>query len=167
MPPDNTSYIVSNTAGFFPITVDVVPYIASITNPAGQGLTSDVIRSSTGRYSIEVSAANKFNVSGFNLGAAGYLPTAYVSPTTISAPAGQNPAVTFVSSTSIQVAKTMASLRFGWLTVFVNGVPSVNNLNSNGSNVAGTYYNKEVNPANPSARSGRTTATSGSGQPQP
>ncbi len=106
--------------------MDVVPYITGIANPANQGLTTDVLRSSTGKYSVEFHASNVFNVAGFNLGSATVAPAARVSAAPISAPSGLAPATSFVSSTAATVSKNLT--RSGYLTLFVNGVPSVNNL---------------------------------------
>ncbi|TAH55003.1 MAG: hypothetical protein EWM51_04440 [Treponema sp.] len=118
--------------------VDVVPYISSITNPTG--LSVDVLRGSTGKYSVEYHATNTLTVNGFNLGAAGNLPSARVSPAVITAPAGLAPATTLVSAQQITVSKALT--RSGYLTVFVNSIPSLNNVTD--TNTAEYHSEKEV-----------------------
>jgi hypothetical protein len=118
--------------------MDVVPYIDGITDP--NGLSADVLRSSTGKYSIIYHASNTLSVSGFNLGSAGFLPTAYVSPAVIAAPAGLNPTAGFVSSKGMTVSKALT--RSGYLTVFVNTIPSLNNLTED--NVAEYLKEKDL-----------------------
>lgn len=109
------------------------------------GLAADVIRGSSGAYSIEQHATNTFTVLGFNLGNGTYLPSVSVSPSVITAPAGQAPLTSIVSSTEIRVAKAEANLaRSGYATVFVNSIPSINNLNDDTHE-----HNEEYNEANP------------------
>jgi hypothetical protein len=132
--------------------IDVVPYISAITDP--NGLTSDVLRSSTGKYSVGSSTSNTLTVQGYNLGSASYLPSSYISAAPITTPSGQNPATTFVSTSQVNVAKTMSTIKSGWLTIFVNGVPSTNNLNNNAANLttfsgSTVNYNTEVDPTKP------------------
>ncbi|NLJ47459.1 MAG: hypothetical protein GX430_12995, partial [Treponema sp.] len=107
------------------ITVDVVPYITKISNPAGQGGLSDtVIRSSRGRYSIEYHATNFFRASGFNLSGA----VAHVSSVPIDTqPGTTNLTVAATTSTTVDIRKSFNLS--GYLTLFVNGIPSINNLN--------------------------------------
>ncbi len=107
------------------LAVDVVPYITRISNPAGQGGLSDtVIRSSRGRYSIEYHATNYFRASGFNLSGA----VAHVSSTAIDTqPGTTNLTVAATTTTTVDIRKNFSLS--GYLTLFVNGMPSINNLN--------------------------------------
>jgi hypothetical protein len=130
-----------NTPGTSSITVDIVPYITDIVNPFNEGLSSDVIRSSTGKYSMDFHATNEFTVYGFNLGSGGYPPSASLSPGVITAPGGLSPAATLVNDTEITVRKNVN--RSGFLTIFVNGIPSINNITTNNS----PEYRKEIDPA--------------------
>ncbi len=109
------------------LAVDVVPYITKVSNPVGQGGLSDaVIRSSTGRYSIESHASNSFRVTGFNLSGA----VAHVSAAIIDTQPGTvNLNVIATTATTVDIGKNFTGT--GFLTVFVNGIPSINNLNDN------------------------------------
>ena len=110
------------------LTVDVVPYITRVFNPTGQGGLSDtVIRSSRGRYSIEYHATNYFRASGFNLSGA----VAHVSSAAIDTqPGTTNLTVAATTTTTVDIRKNFALS--GYLTIFVNGIPSINNLNDPG-----------------------------------
>lgn len=122
-------YLDSNQKASY--QVDVVPYITGIENTAAQttGLTLDVLRGAHGTYSIEQHATNTFKVNGFNLGGAGYLPSSSVSATPITSPSGTAPITSLVSSNELTISKAAANLgRSGYYTVFVNTVPSINNI---------------------------------------
>jgi hypothetical protein len=136
------------------VPVDVVPYITGITNDSGKGLDNGVLRSSTGKYSMDASASDSFNVTGFNLGGKDPAPLedapqAYISLAAITVASGQQPVATFVSSSSITVKKTMTTLRSGYLTVFVHGVASINNLDDDEAGLGVGRYNKETSAARP------------------
>ncbi|MCA1755618.1 MAG: hypothetical protein LC641_13175, partial [Spirochaeta sp.] len=128
------------------ITVDVVPYIARVLNPLGQGgLSSDVIRSATGAYSVEQHPTRVFRAEGFNLDGA----VAHLSPGSISTqPATLNLGVSGTTPTSVDVSKDFNAS--GYLTLFVNGIASLNNLNDDSE-----PYNQEATMADP--RSSRWT----------
>jgi hypothetical protein len=107
--------------------VDVVPYISSISNDDYQGLSDDVFRSSTGKYSVDYHASNSINVYGFNLGSGTSLPDVRLSASPISIVTGSTGTTeSFVTDTEITVDKNLT--RSGFLTVFVNNIPSINNL---------------------------------------
>ncbi|MEW6564598.1 MAG: Ig-like domain-containing protein [Spirochaetota bacterium] len=115
---------------------DVVPYITAITNTTG-GLTTDVLRGSTGKYSLDYHATNTITVSGFNLAGA----SARISPAPINTPSGT--ALTVNSSTNTTAVIPRNFNRSGWLTLFVNSLATVNNLNDNTVQSGGVFYNKE------------------------
>jgi len=116
------------TAGSRPIkTVDVVPYITSVTDP--NGLSTDVLRGSTGKYSIGAHATNTLTVRGYNIGSSGVTPAVWVSPTAAVPTAGTAPGTTWISSNEVRVSKNLT--RSGWLTALVSAVPSVNNVSRN------------------------------------
>jgi hypothetical protein len=147
----NTSFIIANTNDTavvgYQIAVDVVPYMTSLVNTTGQGgLGTDVLRSSTGKYSLDYDNLNNYTitVSGFNLsGATAYLSSAPISTTT----GGTALTVTGTTATSATIRRNL--LKSGYLTLFVGGVPTGNNLNQNGAVSGTTYFNREVNPINP------------------
>ncbi|TVR55888.1 MAG: hypothetical protein EA426_14430 [Spirochaetaceae bacterium] len=120
--------------------VDVVPYITRVTNPVGQGGLSDaVLRSSSGRYSIESHPTRFFRVSGFNLLGA----EAHISPTPIDVhPGTTNMTVASGNATTVDLRKTITNS--GYLTLFVNGVASINNVNDNSQE-----YHSESSVMNP------------------
>ena len=122
------------------IDVDVVPYITRITNPVGQGGLSDaVLRSSSGRFSIESHPTRYFRVFGFNLMGA----DSHISPAPLDThPGSTNVTVITGNATSLDLAKTITNS--GYLTVFVNGVASINNLNDNAQ-----PYHSEASVMNP------------------
>ncbi len=122
------------------ITIDVVPYIMKISNPSGQGgLADTVIRSSTGRYGVEYDEDYYFQVSGFNLAGA----VAHVSSSAVSEqPGSTNLSVVGTTSTTVNVLKNFSLS--GYLTVFVNGIPSINNLNK-----ADAEYHSEASASDP------------------
>ena len=122
------------------LTVDIVPYITGISNPAGQGgLSGTVIRSSTGRYGMDSHGTNYFRVTGFNLSGA----VAHISAT----PPGTQPGTTnlTVAATTATTADIRKNFSLsGYLTVFVGGIPSANNLND-----PGAPYHSEASPGDP------------------
>ena len=101
------------------VTVDVAPYITSIVDPTG--ISPNVLRGSTGRYSIR-NDGNALTVRGYNFGTSA--PTVYVGSDTaagVSARQANN-----------QLTFTKSLTRSGYLTVRVGGVDSFNNVNDNG-----------------------------------
>ncbi len=149
------AYTVFTHSGVAALSLDVVPYITGIANEANKGLANAVLRSASGKYSVDEYSAGanpnsgSLQLAGFNLGNASYQAQANVSPSAITAynaglPA---PAVTGTTGTALTVAKTAA--KSGYLTVFVNDVPSVNNLNGNASAHGSDKYNAEVDTAKP------------------
>ncbi|WP_238565761.1 beta strand repeat-containing protein [Spirochaeta lutea] len=122
------------------LDVDAVPYITRIYNPSGQGgLSETVIRTARGAYSLENSAGDDFRIEGFNLSGA----SVYVSDTAIDTQPGAGALTTSAGSTSsIDVEKNLPGS--GFLTVFVNGIPSLNNLND-----LNAEYNSEAVATNP------------------
>ncbi len=127
-----TAYTIYLDAHQSPLyQVDVVPYITGIANSANKGLANTVLRGANGTYSMDIdtdTVNNRMQVSGFNFGVAA---SARISPAVITAPSGEAPAVTYVSASSVTIAKTFTNGRSGYLTVFVNSVPSINNLSNN------------------------------------
>ncbi|MBE3063477.1 MAG: hypothetical protein IMZ69_00435, partial [Spirochaetes bacterium] len=115
--------------GTAPLSVDVLPYVTSITDPSG--LSTDVLRSSNGKYSIQKHATNTLTVRGYNLGRAGYAPTSWVSPTNTAWASGSSASPTWSSVNEILVSKNWT--RSGHLTIAVNTQPSGNNLDNNGN----------------------------------
>jgi hypothetical protein len=108
-------------------TVDVAPYITSIVDSTG--LSSDVLRGATGKYSISSHATNRISVRGYNLGTGSVAPAAWVSPTAANPTAGTAPGTTWISRNEVQVSKNLT--RSGYLTVIVSTIPSVNNFTLN------------------------------------
>jgi hypothetical protein len=135
----DTASNVQNTLSGGNIAVDVAPYITSMTD--GTGLPAAVLRGATGAYSITKST-NTLNVYGYNLGRSGYAPTAWSGLAATSYVAGGNTANAVPTPDStypvnlITVTKNWS--RSGYLTVTVNSVPSVNNLDTNSSNSEST-----------------------------
>ena len=118
-------------------TVDVVPYITSITDPTG--LPATILRGSNGGYSITSSATNKLTAYGYNLGRTSFQATAW-SGSTVAAYATGVPNANTANSgaltldatyptNTVQVTKNWT--RSGYLTLVVNSVPSGNNLDNN------------------------------------
>ena len=127
--------------------VDVVPYVSGITNVNGLfGVSNDVIRSSTGKYSIDISTdvTNTWQISGWNFSA----PTVFISDTIDhTAPTSVNISGQIDSSTSttITMDKDFGANDFsGYLTVVVGGIPTYNNRNT-----PGLPQSDESNPALP------------------
>ncbi|GAB6089046.1 beta strand repeat-containing protein [Spirochaeta dissipatitropha] len=120
--------------------VDVVPYISGIINPAGQfGISEVVLRSATGIYSIDNRAGQIFRIDGFNLSSG----NAYLT----SAAIGIEPSVgdalnSTENGSALDIDRNLAGS--GYLTVFVNGIASLNNLNNNDAD-----YNQEEQFGNP------------------
>ncbi len=141
----------SNTQTSYPdvdynlMTVDVVPYISSIENISGFGISNSVLRSSTGKYSIDkdTSVSNLLTVKGFNLGSGS--PSVFISTSTAAPTAGEDISANVQSggtNTTFSLIKDI--LYSGYLTVSVNSVYSLNNSNNNSSSV-----NQEQNPGIP------------------
>ncbi len=120
--------------------VDVVPYITRVYNPVGQGgLSEGVIRSSSGRYVLANRPGNSFRAEGYNLGGA----TAYVTAAPISAEPGAGGLTVTANTTNYaDIEKNLTSS--GYLTLFVNGVASINNQNK-----VAAPYNSEIDTSNP------------------
>lgn len=129
--------------GYNAMTVDVVPYIVSITTPVRNqgGLKNDNIRSSSGKYSVIRGTNDTFiTVSGFNLnpGAVRLVKTSALetaSPTSGTAARYSN---VLSDYTGFSMSNNIAVS--GYLEVFVNGVRSINNINDNS-----LEYNNEEN----------------------
>jgi hypothetical protein len=110
-------------------TVDVIPYIASVIDP--NGLSSDVLRGSTGKYSIS-SNANTLTLYGYNFGGTGYAPVSFLSATKDWTSGGSQIAATpdtTYKSTKVAVSKSWS--RSGYLTLVVNSEGSGNNYDDN------------------------------------
>jgi len=126
-------------------TVNVVPYITSIENETGEGLSNSVIRGSDGAYSMNYSdpqpqtppsPPENMIVKGFNLKpASGSTTTAKIGSSTV--------AVSDVTATSIKVSKKADS---GELVVTVGTVESINNKVD-----VDKPYNQEKDITNPSS----------------
>ena len=136
------------------VTIDVVPYITSITDPTG--LSNDVLRGATGRYSIS-SSANTLTVTGYNLGRPGFEPSSRNSREPEGWPTGTAGTATIAAamdgsfpSNSISVSKNWT--RSGYLTVVVNGTPSGNNLNTNPNAARTTNLNNDEWGSDPRTR---------------
>ncbi|MBN1699945.1 MAG: Ig-like domain repeat protein [Spirochaetales bacterium] len=115
---------------------DVVPYISSISNASGYGLSIDVLRSSTGKYSIDYdlnsNPSNYFIVSGYNLGGPNNV---RISSAPITSPSGLDITGNITGTptqTQLRIRKQIT--RSGYLTVFINGVPTLNNMNADTDN---------------------------------
>jgi hypothetical protein len=124
--------------------MDIVPYISAIETPVrtSGGLKGNNIRSADGKYSIMRVNANTIRIRGFNLAPASangvriltqaqqnsYNPTAPAAGTALASTAvpGTPP------NTSYDLTN-MASLTSGWLTVYTNGIGTLNNINNNNS----------------------------------
>jgi len=132
-------------ANYNAMTVDVVPYIRSIQNTSGYGVSNSVLRSSTGKYSIDkdTSTSNLLIVNGFNLG--GGSPTVFISTNASNPAAGEDISTNVQgggSNTSFSITKDL--LYSGYFTVSVNSVYSLNNSNDNSR-----IFNQEQNPSIP------------------
>ncbi|MBN2651306.1 MAG: hypothetical protein JXR63_02905 [Spirochaetales bacterium] len=111
-------------ADIYSVDVNVYPYILSVVNEA-TGLSSDVLRSAQGYYSINLDASDNLIVTGFNFHSSA---TAYLSDTAISATGdGTALTTTYVSKTQVKVSKDISTS--GYLTIFNGSIPSINNLN--------------------------------------
>lgn len=130
-------YDSNGLASLETFTVDVVPYITLITDL--NGLSNDVLRGSTGKYSISAHATNTLTVKGYNLGSLGYEPQVRSSKeaTAWGSASDHTSVPVFTSSNEIKISKNWA--RSGYITLVVNGVPSGNNLNKNE-----VSYNTEI-----------------------
>ena len=117
--------------------VDVVPFITSIANTAGEGLSNSVIRGSDGTYSMNCSATEKMTVKGFNLKPASGKPTV-----TIGGGAVADTKVSVVNN-DITIVKDASS---GALVVKVGSVESINNKVD-----ITKPYNQEKDITNPSS----------------
>ncbi|MDR0302318.1 MAG: hypothetical protein LBI04_08425 [Treponema sp.] len=125
---------------------DVVPYISGIstTDRTGGGLKDNNIRSADGKYSvIQGTNANFITVKGFNLNPANnnvriqnqaQRDAHATNPAIAINGAARNPANVAADRSSFQITNNSNS---GYLAVWVNGIPSLNNINDN--NVTGSF----------------------------
>ncbi len=116
--------------------VDVVPYITGIETGIRSkgGLKNNNIRSASGKYSVmKVNDASFITVKGFNLNPAS---VRIVSSSVIAnATASSGIAVTYsaVNSEYASFSANANLTKSGYMEVFVNGVRTLNNINSNDS----------------------------------
>lgn len=117
--------------------VDVAPYITRVFNPnplTQGGLSEQVLRTSTGAYVFGFSATNGFRLEGFNLAGAEFR----LSTAVIDQPDGTT--LTVLDQGPSANGRRFADIRkdltgSGYLTAFVNGVASINNLVDNSEQV--------------------------------
>jgi len=145
--------------------MDVVPYISKISTDVrtAGGLREQNIRTADGKYSIRRLAANTIRVEGFNLsptgtnGAARIFTTAYNDNTynpSNTAPAGTVTGVTTVTVAAATNSYTTFNItnstdyRSGFLTVWTNGIGSLNNINNNDSRGSYTLVTSGSNATN-------------------
>jgi len=127
---------------------DVVPYISSIETPNRNqsGLKNNTIRSADGRYSVRQGSSgadNLITVSGFNLPGSGNnarILNTTANNTTYSGNPSTVPAGTAVTTTAVTGTGIEDNTRFtmpsnfansGYLTVVVNSIGNLNNINNN------------------------------------
>jgi hypothetical protein len=132
------------------LKVDVVPYITGIVNSSNlYGVANDVIRSSTGKYALDRSTvgANRFYINGFNFEDTTLDVRISGSPITLDTDGTSivNQKAVAASSTRVEMNKDFGIS--GYLTVFVNSIPTTNNVNNND-----LVQNDEYQPVLPRSR---------------
>ncbi|MCD6398167.1 MAG: hypothetical protein J7L71_11575, partial [Spirochaetaceae bacterium] len=113
------------------MTVDEVPYISKIENISGYGVANDVIRTATGGYSVDqdTSLSNLLRIYGFNLGSS---PSVFVSTDPANPAAGEDISANVQAGGSNNLIEISKDIIFsGYLTLQVNGIYSINNVNNN------------------------------------
>jgi hypothetical protein len=105
------------------VAVDVAPYITAIVDSTG--VTANVLRGSTGKYTIR-NDGNTLTVRGYNFGTSA--PTVYVSQTAGNPSAGVAASGVTVPASG-QFTFTKSLTRSGYLTVRVGTIYSFNNEN--------------------------------------
>lgn len=138
-----TSNAAGNSSDF---KIDVVPYISAIKTTINSLLGKDYVRSSSGAYTVKIqSNGNKYDsitVDGFNLKPteiSGTTSDVRISSKQIALN-GTTKIGTGLSATSNADASwnvTMKTAGNGYLTILTNGIPSLNNVDSDAD------YNKE------------------------
>jgi len=143
-----------------PITVDIVPYISSLTTRINSLLGKDFSRSAQGKYTVWTNTTNNtfetITVNGFNLkptnvagGATSDIRLSIDSDAldpTYSVKQGSGLVGTAANGTFTSLTAQMATAAGtpitgeGFLTILTNGVPSLNNVNVDKS------YNAETTP---------------------
>jgi len=136
------------------VTADVVPYLLYITDTSG--LTTDVLRGATGKYSISTHLTNTLTALGYNLGSATQAPVARVSPTTdyasgyVGGGGGTATSDGTYPLNRISISKNWS--KSGYLTVLVNDIPSGNNLDSNPNAAKTTNLQNDEATSDPRTR---------------
>jgi len=136
------------------VTADVVPYLLYITDTSG--LTADVLRGATGKYSISTHLTNTLTALGYNLGSATQAPVARVSPTAdytsgyVGGGGGTATSDGTYPLNKISISKDW--LKSGYLTVLVNDIPSGNNLDSNPNAAKTTNLQNDEATSDPRTR---------------
>ena len=142
------------------MTMDVVPYISSINTSVTTAFSDAFSRSALGRYPVRVNSNDTdfeiITVNGYNLNPSNT--TDANSDVRISLdPDSLNPGKVGKGLTYGNIAADYTSLDVsmevngvgplggsGYLTVFTNGIPSINNINDNSGNSEGDYINPNL-----------------------
>ena len=128
-------------------SVDVVPYITSLTTPdrTNSGLKDQNIRSANGKYSIITGSDSSFiTLAGFNLNptAVRIVNEASINGT-VTASTGTGVSYANVASDYTSLTLSNASTVSGFVELFTNGVRSINNINDNNAEGSIGGYNNE------------------------
>lgn len=127
-----TSNAAGNSEKF---KIDVVPYISAVktANRSKSGLKDSNIRSASGKYSvIKGSTADFITVQGFNLDpSTARIVSSEAVTGTVTAATGTGLTKGTVAADKTSVGLTNNGSKSGYLELFVNGVRTLNNINSN------------------------------------
>lgn len=148
------------TSGSVSYKVDVVPYVTEVWTPMtdngySTGCSTLYSRSSTGEYPVSV--ADTVKLYGFNLNASSYTTDMGTKGTIAENTDNQTQSTFGFAKGSYYIPVTLgASENSGALTVSVNGIPAINNLNDNDARGEADedtvnykdYYNRQPNGAN-------------------
>ena len=147
------------TANYNLMTVDVVPYISNIATSVTTAFSDVFSRSSSGRYPVRINSASgtfeTIKVYGYNLNPAA---TGASSDVRLSLdPDALNPGKVGKGLTYGNIAAGYTSLDVsmeingvgpltgsGYLSIFTNGIPSINNINDNSVNSEADYINPNL-----------------------